>query len=189
MLNRLITNWVYGGFLAGILLLALTPIFAHGWPPALVATYLCLPAYMLHQYEEHDDDRFRESVNKMLKGRGFLSPLAVFIINVPGVWGVVAVSLWLAVRVNPGFGLIAAYLLMVNAAIHIVHGLIFRRYNPGLATAVLLFVPLGAWCMVAIQHAGGGTAWMHAIGAAAAVGIHAAIIVHVFGAAKNRRAD
>ncbi|MGB6973091.1 MAG: HXXEE domain-containing protein [Terracidiphilus sp.] len=184
MMNRLIANWVYGGFLAGLLLLALTPILAHGLPPALVATYLCLPAYMVHQYEEHDKDRFREFVNRLLSKRGHLSLLDVFIINVPGVWGVVAVSLWLAVRVNPGFGLIAAYLLVVNGAIHIAHGLILRSYNPGLVTSVVLFVPLGVWCMVAIQHAGGGTAWMHVLGAVVGVGIHAAIIMYVFRAAQ-----
>ncbi|MGH9605897.1 MAG: HXXEE domain-containing protein [Terracidiphilus sp.] len=186
MMNRLIVSWVYGGFLAGLLLLALTPVFVRGWAPALVATYLCLPAYMVHQYEEHDKDRFREFLNRSLKGKGYLSPLAVFIINVPGVWGVVAVSLWLAVRVNVGFGLIAAYLLLVNGAVHFIHGLIFRKYNPGLITALVIFVPLGAWCMAAIQQAGGGTAWMHAAGALVAVGIHVAIIVHVFRAGKGR---
>ncbi len=87
MVPRLYAYWVYGGSLAGLLLLALLPIFTHGWPPALTMTLLCLPIYMLHQLEEHDDDRFRSFLNGRLgKGRELLSPAAVFVINVAGVW-------------------------------------------------------------------------------------------------------
>ena len=63
MFARLIANWVYGGFLAGLLLLLLTPVLVHSWPVSLVTTLLCLPLYMIHQYEEHDNDRFRLFVN------------------------------------------------------------------------------------------------------------------------------
>jgi hypothetical protein len=64
MFARLIANWVYGGFLAGLLLLLLTPVLVHSWAAPLVATFLCLPVYMVHQYEEHDKDRFRLFVNQ-----------------------------------------------------------------------------------------------------------------------------
>jgi hypothetical protein len=135
---------------------------------------------MLHQYEEHDNDRFRRFFNSNFgNGREILSPLAILLINVPGVWGVIAVALWLAALLNPGFGLIAAYLLLLNAVIHIVSAAFLRRYNPGLVTGVLFFVPLGAWCVMAIQQSGFGSAWMHGIGLLAAVGIHAAIAIPV----------
>lgn len=94
MLNRLIANWVYGGFLAGILLLLLAPVIVRSWPPALVATFLCLPAYMVHQYEEHDNDRFRQALNRLIgHGQEVMSPGAVFVINVPGVWGLLGFRL------------------------------------------------------------------------------------------------
>ncbi|MGB7845786.1 MAG: HXXEE domain-containing protein [Candidatus Acidiferrum sp.] len=180
MLDRLITNWVYGGFLSGLLLLMLAPVVVHDWPPTLVATFLCLPVYMLHQYEEHDNDRFRLFINKTVgKGRDVLSHLAVFIINVPGVWGVIGVSIRLAATVNIGFGLIATYLLIVNGFFHILHAIIFRTYNPGLGTAIATFIPLGTFALVMIQRSG-GMIWMHAAGAVVAIGIHALIIVRVF---------
>ncbi len=56
MLNRLFDNWVYGGFLAAFILLALTPFLSGGWSLALLLIWLHLPVYMLHQYEEHDAD-------------------------------------------------------------------------------------------------------------------------------------
>ena len=180
MLNRLAANWVYGGFLAGVLLLLMTPIFARNWPQVLLATFLCLPAYMLHQYEEHDNDRFRRFFNEHFgKGREILSPMAIFLINVPGVWGVIAVSFWLAAALNPGFGLIAAYLLLLNAVIHMVTAAALRGYNPGLATGVLFFVPLGGYCIATIQESGSGSAWMHVTGLVVAIGIHAAIAIPV----------
>ena len=185
MVNRLVANWVYGGFLAGLLLLLITPILARNWPPTVLATFLCLPAYMVHQYEEHDDDRFRSFFNQRFgKGREILSPLAVLLINVPGVWGVIAVSFWLAASTNPGFGLIAAYLLLLNAVIHLGSAAFLRGYNPGLVTAALFFLPLGVYGIAAIQRSGFGSPWMHVIGVAAAVGIHAAIALPVAHAAR-----
>ncbi len=180
MFGRLVANWVYGGFLAGLLLLLLAPVLVGSWSAALVATFLCLPAYMIHQYEEHDDDRFRRFVNQQI-GRGeVLTPLAVFVINVPGVWGIIGISIALAATVRVGFGLMAAYVVAVNGAIHVIHAAIKRGYNPGLGTAIVLFLPLGGYAIAAIQHAGDGTAVMHIVGAGTAIAIHAAIIVHVF---------
>jgi len=92
MFGRLIANWVYGGFLAGLLLALLAPILVHARPLPLVITFLCLPVYMIHQYEEHDNDRFRQFVNRQIGKGEVLSPLAVFIINVPGVWGIVGTA-------------------------------------------------------------------------------------------------
>lgn len=185
MLHRLMTNWVYGGFLAGLLLLLLAPIFVHGWPITLRAAYFCLPAYMLHQYEEHDKDRFRAFVNRLLgDGHEVLSVPAVFVINVPGVWGVMALSLWLSARVHPGLALIAVYLPLLNAVIHIAQAIAARGYNPGLVSAIAVFVPLCGWSLQAIQQTGFGTLAMHLAGIGTSLIIHVVIAVSVL---HNRR--
>jgi len=179
MLTRLINNWVYGGAMAGLLFLLLLPALASGWSLALLAVVLQLPAYMLHQYEEHDDDRFRQFFNRtMFGGREVLSRAAVFVINVPGVWGVIAVSIYLARFVDIGFGLIAVYLVLVNALVHVIHALVFRSYNPGLATAVGIFLPVGGYGLWQIDRAGGGNASLQALGIGSALVIHAAIIAY-----------
>lgn len=59
MMTRLFKYRVYGGFLAGIMILALMPLLADGWNTTFTAIFILLPIYMLHQYEEHDGDRFR----------------------------------------------------------------------------------------------------------------------------------
>jgi hypothetical protein len=185
MVHRLVINWVYGGFLAGLMLLLLAPLFVDGWPPALAAAFFCLPAYMLHQYEEHDDDRFRIFVNRILAdGHDVLTLPAVFIINIPCVWGVIALSLWLAARVNLGLALIAVYLPLLNAIIHIASAAIKRSYNPGLVTAIVFFLPVCGWCLWTIQRSGYGTPAMHAIGVGSALAIHLVIVISVL---RNRR--
>lgn len=180
MLRRLIYSWVYGGALAAILILLLAPLWTKNWSAPLIATFLLLPAYMIHQYEEHDGDRFRIFFNETIgKGYDVLSPLAVFITNVPGVWGVIAASLYAAVGFNLGWALVAVYLVLVNALVHIVHAVIFRRYNPGLATALTMFLPLGGLTLWLIQQSGAASPAYHAIGILVAVAIHAAILLHV----------
>ncbi|MGA2534929.1 MAG: HXXEE domain-containing protein [Terracidiphilus sp.] len=180
MLDRLIANWVYGGFLAGLLLLALTPVITHSWSQPVALTFLCLPIYMLHQYEEHDNGRFGRFVNdRICKGRNGLSPWVIFLVNIPLVWGVIGLSFALAATVDCGFGLISVYLVGVNAAIHIVTAIIYRTYNPGLLTAVFLFVPLAVFAFHSMQQAGIGTLPMHILGVAVTIAIHAALVIHV----------
>jgi len=180
MIQRLISYWVYGGTLAGILLLALAPLLVGSWPPAMIATFLLLPVYMLHQLEEHDGDRFRKFVNTTLgNGRDVLTPLAVFVINVPGVWGVTALSLYLAREVHPGFAFIAVYLVLVNAVVHVINAAISRRYNPGLWTAIFLFAPFGSWTLWLLHQAGAAAMAYQVTGFLIALAIHAAIIIHV----------
>ncbi|WP_035713116.1 HXXEE domain-containing protein [Azorhizobium doebereinerae] len=178
MLARLMTNWVYGGFLAGFVLLALLPLVGASLPLLLVM--LQLPVYMLHQYEEHDDDRFRRFVNEnMGGGRNVLPVPAVFVINIGGVWLFNLVSIWLAATVDLGLGLIGIYGMLVNGVVHVAAAIAGRRYNPGLVTAIVLMLPAGLaglWQVTASGHGGWG---FQAIGLAAAIVLHIAIIGYV----------
>lgn len=179
-MQGIVKYWVYGGSLAGLLILALAPVICAGWSLALTLVFLQLPFYMLHQFEEHNDDRFRIFFNEILgKGQPVLSQAAVCFINTAGVWGVNAVSLWLAVFLNVGFGLIGVYLTLVNGVIHIVQAVALRRYNPGLLTAIVLFLPLSSLALWVLCSTGRTTPLQHGIGLVSAIGIHVAIIVHV----------
>ena len=81
--------------------------------------------------------------------------------------------------VDLGYGLIAAYLLLLNAAIHIAQAIAARTNNPGLVTAILLFLPAGWNCLWSVRASGFGTPLMHGIGATVAIGVHAAIAAAV----------
>ncbi|WAP67600.1 HXXEE domain-containing protein [Jiella pelagia] len=181
MFSRLVAHWVYGGFLAGLLILALTPIFAAEWTAALTLVFLQLPVYMVHQFEEHDDGRFAAAINAMIgKGKTVLDDAAVFVINIPGVWGVNLVSIWLAWSFGVGWGLIGVYLTLVNALAHIAQAIRLRAYNPGLATAVVLFLPVGIAGAVVVGAEPGVGAGHHLVGLAVAIAVHAGIVAYVF---------
>lgn len=172
-LGRLQTWWVYGGFLAGIMLLALTPLLVPGWGPAQTLAFLVLPVYMLHQYEEHDDDRFhRFVITVMGKGRDVLPTPAIFVINIVGVWVSMIVVLWLMRGVDPAWGVVAGYLVLVNGIVHLIAWAVLRRYNPGLVTGIVLFFPLGI-AILAVTPAGIG---YHLAGLVYVVGVHVGIV-------------
>jgi Protein of unknown function with HXXEE motif len=178
MMNRIYSNWVYGGLLAGLLILLLMPLLTLGWAIELKLFYLTLPIYMLHQYEEWDGDRFRIFLNNHLgHGKNLLTHKAGFVINIFGVWGVIAVCLYLAFYINPGFGLIATYLVIVNAFVHILAAFVLRSYNPGLITAIVLFMPLGFYTIYR-KNFGGDSVFQY-LGISVAILIHVSIIWHL----------
>lgn len=176
--ERLSANWVYGGSMSGAVLLALTPFLASGWTLAQTVVFLCLPAYMLHQFEEHDADRFRTFINNRLGGGlNVLTVGAVFVINVIGVWCVLGVIIAGTFAITPRIGLAAGYFLAINGALHVVQGMALRCYNPGLVTGVLIFLPLGTATIVITGN--GASAMDHGLSIALVLAIHAMIVANV----------
>ncbi|MBA4047031.1 MAG: HXXEE domain-containing protein [Sphingomonas sp.] len=168
----LVRHWVIAAaYLAGILAL-LAPLVYLGWGWQILLIHLCGVAYAIHQIEEHWDDRFRAFVNqRMFGGVEALSLNAVWWINVPGVWGINIAALYGAIMGSPADGLVAPYLMLVNAVGHGA-GAIRFGYNPGLATSVLLFAPIGLAAVMMIPAA----LVAHGIGLGIAIAIHLAII-------------
>ncbi len=172
MRTRIIAHWMDGLLPFAALLLALTPLVAQDWPAWQVLLWLMIPGYMLHQIEEHDDDRFRRFLNDaMFGGRDGLSAEMSFFVNVIGVWGGLAAVLWLAVELHPGLGMISVWLLIVNAAVHLGAALVLRAYNPGLVTALTLFPALAAYGFRVLPAQIGD----HVLGLAVAIAGHLAI--------------
>jgi hypothetical protein len=177
-LSRLESQWVYGGTLAAFLLLALAPLISRTLGCDMMLLFLPLPIYMLHQLEEHDGDRFRQFANEVIgKGHEVLSHRAVFVINIGGVWVFSMACFLAAVQWGQGWGLGAVYLPLVNALAHIQQAVLLRRYNPGLVTAIVLFLPLTLLILLTV---GRHIEWpYHALGLFLAIAIHIGIVAHV----------
>ncbi|RCS50510.1 HXXEE domain-containing protein [Bremerella cremea] len=180
MWNWLVRDWQWpaAALFASFFLFAITPVIGISAGILLALIYVQLPAYMLHQWEEHRGDRFRLYINKTIgHGQEALTPAATFWINSLGVWVVDLIAIYLAWAFSPAAGLAAGYLALVNALPHIGMSIKRREYNPGVITAVLLFLPLGGLCVVLV---GIHATWQeHLIGLAIAVGVHVAIIAYV----------
>lgn len=181
---------MYAGLIAGLFLLAVLPLLAGEWSAAMIAVFLMLPAYMVHQVEEHAGDRFRRFINKRVAGvPNALTTSAVVVVNVPLVWGVDLVAIYLARFVSVGWGLIAIYLTLTNAIVHMVGAVALRAYNPGLVTAAFVFLPLGAWGLVAVSDAAGVTLAEHAVGLVFALFAHIGLAAHVLRRARRLRTE
>jgi uncharacterized membrane protein len=173
-------QWPYASLFTAGFLIVLAPIVFHFAGIPLGMVYLQLPIYMLHQYEEHRDDRFRLWVNQNIgHGREVLTPIATFWINSLLVWGLDLVALYLAIFVNLSLGLMAIYLPMLNAFGHLVPGIVTRKYNPGLVTSACLFLPVGLLSTVLVSRAAGSTLQDHLLAFGVAIAVHATIIIHV----------
>lgn len=171
-------HWPAASLFAAVFLLTLAPVWYTVAGLPLMLVYVQLPLYMVHQGEEHLGDRFRLYFNRTIaRGSEGLTPEATFWINSLGVWGVDLIALFLACYVDLSLGLIAVYLPLVNALGHIGPSIVKREYNPGLWTAIVLFLPIGGWAWSALGP--GASLKMHAIGLGTAIGIHVAIIIHV----------
>ena len=170
MLDRLFKNWAYAAPPFALLILGLYPFIGSAIE---LSVFLSLPIYMIHQFEEHDNNQFAVYLNAMMgKDRRGLTPRDVWIINVVFVWFFLLAVFYLSAS-NPAWGVVAAYLLLINGFVHIAWGLKFRTYNPGLWTGIFLFVPCAIWIFLVVP----AHVAIHAIAALLVIVLHAAIIV------------
>jgi len=176
-LARLETQWPAATGPAGLVLLATTPAVAQGHGPGVTAAWLCLAVYMLHQWEEHDGDRFRRYVNdRIAGGREVLTARSVLWINLPLVWGLNAACVLAAAFVSDGWAAPALYLVLINGLGHGAQALRFREPNPGLWTGLFLFIPLGLWGLWTASPSLG----LHVLSLAVSIGLHLLILRDVF---------
>lgn len=110
--------------------------------------WVLLFVYLIHQFEEHGVDLFgrvyffHEYAAAVLESRGLeLTPASIFRINTLTVWFGFLLAIWGGRRYTwPG--LAAAGLVFVNGLFHIGIAVNQSEYNPGLLTAVVLFLPV-----------------------------------------------
>lgn len=150
MLDRLFQNWAYATPPVALLVLGLYPFIGAAIEPFV---FLSLPIYMVHQFEEHDSNRFALYLNAMIgeKRRG-LTALKIWIINVIFVWFLLLAVLYLS-NTHAAWGVLAAYLLVVNGCVHGAWALKFRAYNPGLWTAIFSLSPVRSAILIFARRA------------------------------------
>lgn len=111
-----------------------------------------LIVYLVHQFEEHGVDLFgrsyflityaRSLIGEIGAASGFiLTPLAIYRTNTLFVWLPFLAAVWGHRRfIWPG--LAAGGLVLTNAMLHIGIALWAREYNPGVGSAIVLFLPI-----------------------------------------------
>jgi Protein of unknown function with HXXEE motif len=163
--------------IAGILLF-FSPLIFEKLGLLLFIVFLQLPAYMIHQYEEHAHGKFKAHITNMM-GQEALSDRDIFYINILLVWVMDIIALYLAVYVHIWFGLIAAYMPAFNGITHIAASIKMRKYNPGVLTSIFIFLPVGCFGIYLISQTAKVSVLHHAIALGITLLAHAAIIVRV----------
>lgn len=175
----ILDNWSRMALPFAVLMLGSLPVFLASDNLPLVLLYTLLPAYMIHQYEEHAHGTFVAFFNATIGGgREVLTKVSAFWINVAGVWLVFLVFFYLARYVASGFAFIPVYLVLVNAITHILASVRLRTYNPGLYTSALLFIPWGLFLGIYFSAVLQASLLFNAIGLLFAVAEHAAIALY-----------
>jgi hypothetical protein len=182
-------QWPMAALFAAYMLLAMTPVWLHFTGIAMTLLLVQLPLYMVHQFEEHHNDRFRRYLNEKVAHCDALTPAGAFWINSLGVWGLDLVMIYLAVFVDMRFALAAFYLPLVNGLTHIRETVARREYNPGLCTSIVLFLPVAGLGLYEVSKASAATWGDHALGLGIAVAIHVAIIVYIVGRIRQLRSS
>lgn len=147
----------FGLAAAGILAVLLaTPLLrsdttvARRFDPRWVG-FLGMAVYLVHQAEEYGlaangvPHAFPDSLCTLL-GQGAypgctIPPIFYLAVNLPLIWVAAPLAAILAPRV-PGLALGVWGVIAVNAVVHIAPAIIQWRYDPGLLTALVLFVPI-----------------------------------------------
>ena len=152
--DYLIGTWMVVGLGGAIFLtLMLLTDRAQLWFDPLARLHcILLTAYLVHQFEEHGIDIFGRAyaligyaqivIADIGSAPGFtLTPLVIYRSNTLFVWLPFLAALWGNRRfIWPG--LAAAGLVLTNAILHIGIAAWRQEYNPGLVTAIVLFVPI-----------------------------------------------
>lgn len=156
----LIENWMKLGTYAVPLILFMFFSSIKEHPDSILAdtklmSVLLLIAYLIHQFEEHWIDllgnqyAFYEYLNEVLldllgsQDSSVMpaSPSAIFMINTSLVWLVGIIAIWSSkTYLFPALAMNG--IVLVNAISHILSGILKHSYNPGLLSAIVIFIPL-----------------------------------------------
>lgn len=166
-------NWSRTALPLAVVLLALGPLLLDALGLAVWLVYLQLPVYLLHQYEEHARGAFKEALNRLrTDGRAGATDTNILWINLVLVWATFLVLLYAARYVDLALGLVAPYAVLLNGLLHTRMALGQRRPNPGLWTAVLLFLPVGGGAIYGIGRIAGAAAGAHLRGLGGGIALH-----------------
>jgi hypothetical protein len=161
------TSFGWIGFIGALVLLAFmfgsdklrSDLSVSRWCDLTWLSWAAATAYLLHNAEEYAIDLTGQVYAfpaAMCANFGYgpypecpVPPIFFTAVNVPMFWFVGPTAALLSRR-HPLVGLTLYSVISTNALVHIGGALATGTYNPGLLTAVLVFVPLSAWVVHAL---------------------------------------
>ncbi len=162
------------------------PIGSYLW-----LTWLSVPLYMFHQYEEYVfPGGFQRELNTILlkdpSAEEKINSRDTFLINILYIWvaGPVLIALGLVSIIFP---IIWISLFIANGVIHLITSIAKRKYNPGLVFSIIFNLPLGIYILIDIWMNSLAGIWVYIGGIILGVMFHALLFVILI--AKTRRGN
>ena len=185
-------QWPRVGLIVAIFLVILlvfnsqAPIGSYLW-----LTWLSVPLYMFHQYEEYVfPGGFQRELNTILlkdpSVEEKINSRDTFLINILYIWvaGPVLIALGLVSIIFP---IIWISLFIANGVIHLITSIAKRKYNPGLVFSIIFNLPLGIYILIDIWMNSLAGIWVYIGGIILGVMFHALLFVILI--AKTRRGN
>lgn len=151
MIDWLYNNWAKLSIFLAIIITILIYIFIKPYNFLLFLIWIQLPVYLLHQFEEHNWNGFKNYINrnvfKVEEGDFPLNDKIIFWVNIPIVWILIPVFLVLS-SLNIMFGLWIPYFAIFNSLTHVIVSVRNREYNPGLIVSLILGIPVGIYALI-----------------------------------------
>ncbi len=151
MVNWLYNNWAKLSVLLAIVLTTYIIIFIKPENILLFLIWIQIPIYLLHQFEEHAWNGFKNYINKKVfkvqEGNFPLNEKNIFWINIPIIWILMPIFAGLS-SINIMFGLWIPYLAVFNSLSHVIFSIRNREYNPGLIVSLILGIPVGIYALI-----------------------------------------
>jgi hypothetical protein len=151
MVNWFYNNWAKLSLFLAIIVTVLIYIFIKPDNLLLFLIWIQLPIYLLHQFEEHNWNGFKNYVNRnvfKVKEDDFpLNDKIIFWVNIPVVWILIPIFAGLS-SVNIMFGLWIPYFAVFNSLTHVIVSIRNQEYNPGLIVSLILGIPVGIYALI-----------------------------------------
>jgi hypothetical protein len=134
------------------------------WRDLVWLSWMALVAYLLHNVEEYGVDllgqrhAFPAALCALLRVPPYpdcpIPPSFFLAVNIPLFWVLGPIGALLSRR-HPLVGLSLYSVIVINGLIHVLSAVATGSYNPGLLTAVVVFLPLSLWVGYACFGRGG----------------------------------
>jgi hypothetical protein len=151
MVNWLYKNWAKLSVLLAIVLTIFIIIFIKLENIVLFLIWIQIPIYLLHQFEEHAWNGFKNYINvkvfKVQEGNFPLNEKNIFWINIPIIWILMPIFAGLS-SINIMFGLWIPYFAVFNSLSHVIFSIRNWEYNPGLIVSLILGIPVGTYTLI-----------------------------------------
>lgn len=151
MNNWFYTNWAKLSLLIAIIVTSLIYIYIKPDNILLFLVWMQFPIYLLHQFEEHNWNGFKNYINrsvfKVKEGDFPLNDKIIFWVNIPIVWILIPIFSFLS-SINIMFGLWIPYFAVFNSLTHVIVSVRNWEYNPGLLVSLILGIPVGIYTLI-----------------------------------------